>query len=269
MSPSRRAPSPSPEPDPALAENDITRTFELGPHRLAVAAGTRVGNRYSANFDVLHVDPELPLLAVADGMGDGRGSTLAGKTAMKTVVAAVRKTGGDAGPTELRAAVADAQRRVREAGAKLPELTGCTFTALLAGPTGQDGWIVQIGDSRAYRLRDNLLELLTVDHTSAWLGAVYGWYPADSPEAASARYQLTRFMGHPDEPEPDLLNVSLRPGDVYCLCTDGVAEPIDYHRLRALLTGDPADGVRAALADTLAAGGNDNATIIIVRVEPR
>jgi serine/threonine protein phosphatase PrpC len=251
------------------AERDLVRDLDCGPYRLAVAAGTRVGNRYSANFDVLHVDPVLPFVAVADGMGDGRGSSLAGTKAMTTMVDEVRRAGTGAGPAELRAAMAETQRRVRKAGAKLAELTGCTFTALLAGPSGQDGWIVQLGDSRAYRLRDGLLELLTVDHTAAWLGAVYGWYPADSPAAASARYQLTRYVGHPDEPEPDLLNVSLRPGDVYCLCTDGVSEQLDYHRLRQLLADPPPSAARAALADTLAAGGRDNATIVILRVETR
>ncbi|MFD0823636.1 PP2C family protein-serine/threonine phosphatase, partial [Micromonospora zhanjiangensis] len=157
------------------------------------------------------------------------------------------------------------------AGRSLGELTGCTLTALLAGPTGADAWIVHIGDSRAYRLRDGLLELLTVDHTTAWLGAVYGWYPADSPEAAAARYQLTRYVGHGGRPDPDLLNVSLRPGDVYCLCTDGVAEQVDYQRLRQRLGGrtGPVELLRGLLADTLAAGGHDNATAAIMRVEQR
>ena len=127
---------------------------------------------------------------------------------------------------------------------------------------------MQIGDSRAYRLRHGLLELLTVDHTSAWLGVVHGWYAADSDEAAAARYQLTRYLGHPDQPEPDLLNVSLLPGDVYLLCTDGVTDQLDYQRLRQRLGGDAdADEIaRQLVADTLAVGGNDNATAAILRV---
>jgi hypothetical protein len=279
------------------------------------------------------------------------------------MVAGVRAAAPQIGPDQLRAAMAQAQSRVRAAGAELGELTGCTFTGLVVvppadgpddtgrvpasgdGPTEAGypggsgatdqvlrvrrtapvartapgtaaagsapgtapagsapgtaaagsapgtaaagsapgtaaagsgsttelaGWIVQIGDSRAYRLRDGLLELLTVDHTAAWLGAVYGWYPADSPAAAAARYQLTRYVGHPAMPEPDLLNVSLRPGDVYCLCTDGVAEQLDYQRLSGRLgaAGNLLETVRSVLADTLVAGGRDNATIAVLRVEP-
>ncbi|MDG4786221.1 protein phosphatase 2C domain-containing protein [Micromonospora sp. WMMD1102] len=337
--------SPVTGPDRMPAEGDVSRSYQVGAHRLSVAGGSRVGQRYSANFDVLHVDPVLPFLAVADGMGDGRGSTAAGGTTMETMVAGVRAAAPQIGPDQLRAAMAQAQSRVRAAGAELGELTGCTFTGLVVvppadgpddtgrvpasgdGPTEAGypggsgatdqvlrvrrtapvartapgtaaagsapgtapagsapgtaaagsgsttelaGWIVQIGDSRAYRLRDGLLELLTVDHTAAWLGAVYGWYPADSPAAAAARYQLTRYVGHPAMPEPDLLNVSLRPGDVYCLCTDGVAEQLDYQRLSGRLgaAGNLGETVRGVLADTLVAGGRDNATIAVLRVEP-
>ena len=233
--------------------------------RLELAGDTSIGNRYRANFDVLYIDPLLPLAVVADGMGDGRGSATAGRIAVDTFVAAA---GAGLGPAALRAAVADAQTRVRAAGADLGELTGCTLTALV-GAGDACAWIVHIGDSRAYRLRSGVLELLTVDHTYAWLGAVYGWYPADSREAAAARYHLIRYLGHPDAGEPDVLNVSLRPGDVYCLCTDGLAEQVSYQRLDQLLgSGAPAQEIAAQLtADALAAGGRDNATAAVLRVE--
>jgi serine/threonine protein phosphatase PrpC len=232
-----------------------------------MAAGSEIGNRYAANFDVVHLDRELPLAVVADGMGGSRGSAVAGRAAVDVFVAEVVGRGAPPGPSSLRAAVAVAQARVGAAGAQLGELTGCTLTAFVgAGEEGPAAWIVQVGDSRAYRLRGGLLELLTVDHTAAWLGAVYGWYLADSAAAAQARYQLTRYIGHPDAPEPDVLSVSLRPGDVYCLCTDGLAEEVSYQRMGELLAAGPADAVAALLAEALAAGGKDNATVVVIRV---
>jgi PPM family protein phosphatase len=235
---------------------------------LSAAADTSVGLRYDANYDVCRVDESVPLLVVADGMGAGRGSTLAGRTAVDVFVEFVRGARVVDAAT-LRAAVAQVQRQVCAAGERLDELTGCTLTALVGcGPA--EAWVVQVGDSRAYRLRDGLLELLTVDHTMAWLGAVYGWYPADSPAAERARYQLTRYIGHPSQPEPDLLNVALRPGDVFCLCTDGVADPVPYQRLGALLAGGEPAGLTASaiVAEALAAGGRDNATAAVLRVDP-
>jgi PPM family protein phosphatase len=240
-----------------------------GDARLTVAGGSCVGHRYPANFDVLHLAGDRLLVVVADGMGGGEGSALAGRTAVETFVAGM--AGGPADPAALRATVADAQHRTGEAGARLGELTGCTLTALVGGEHDASAWVVHIGDSRAYRLRDGILELLTVDHTVAWLGAVYGWYPAGSAEAAAARYQMLRYVGHPGAPEPDILNITLRPGDVYCLCTDGLAEQVPYHRLAELLAADvPAErAVRTLLDETLAAGGRDNATVALVRVHGR
>ena len=235
-----------------------------GSRRVVVAAGSVVGNRYRENYDVLHLDPARLLAVVADGMGDGRGSAVAGRTAVDVFVAHTR---GPLGPAVLREAIAAAQREVGSAGRALGELTGCTLTALAGA--GDEAWIVQVGDSRAYRLRDGQLELLTVDHTVAWLGAVYGWYPADSAEAHQARYRLMRYIGHPDAPEPDVLNVSLRPGDVYLLCTDGLAEQISYDRLTGVLGDGTAPDEKAGtlLADSLAAGGRDNATAAVIEVQ--
>ncbi|WP_426514297.1 PP2C family protein-serine/threonine phosphatase [Dactylosporangium sp. McL0621] len=238
--------------------------------QLSVGAATDVGRRYPANFDVLHAAelqrrPGL-CAVVADGMGAGEGSRTAGRMAVDVFTAAVQQHRGPFEPTPLFAAIADAQRRVRAAGQELRELTGCTLTALVADATG--AWVTQIGDSRVYRLRGGLLELLTVDHTAAWLGAVHGWYPADSPQAAAARYQLHRFIGHPGLPEPDVLSVTMFPGDVYCLCTDGIAEQVPYQLMeRTLGSGAPPDVMASALvAASLEAGGRDNATTVVVKV---
>ena len=234
--------------------------------RLTAAAGSVVGNRYGDNYDVVHLDPARALAVVADGMGAGPGSAAAGRTAVDVFVRDVPKGGA---PAALRVAVDQGQQEVHRAARTLDELTGCTMTAFMAD-THAAAWIVQIGDSRAYRLRDGRLELLTTDHTIAWLGLLHGWFTPESAEARTARYRLTRYMGHPDSPEPDVLNVSLRPGDVYLICTDGVSDQLSYERLIQLLgtNPDPAAAVHFLLEDTLEEGGADNASAVVIRVEP-
>jgi serine/threonine protein phosphatase PrpC len=237
-------------------------------YALHAAAGSVVGRRYADNFDVVHL-AEGPLLAVvADGMGDGEGSRTAGRTAVDVFVDRVRAAGG-ADAATFRDAVAQAQVQVGAAGKRLGRLTGCTLTALAESPTGL--WLVQIGDSRGYRLRGGLLEQLTIDHTMAWLGAVNGWYAFDSPEASAARYQLTRYIGHHAHPEPDVLSIAGRSGDVLLLCSDGVSDHVPYLRIREVLawSATPAEQVRQLLADTERAGGQDNATAVIVHVASR
>lgn len=235
---------------------------------LRAAAASVVGRRYSDNFDVVHLAKEPLLAVVADGMGDGEGSRAAGRTAVDVFIEQIRTAGDALDAATLRAAVAEVQVQVGAAGRRIGQLTGCTLTALTASSAGL--WLAQIGDSRGYRLRDGLLEQLTVDHTMAWLGAVNGWYAFDSPEAHSARYQLTRYIGHNAHPEPDVLNVAPRPGDVLLLCSDGVTDQVPCSRIREVLqwAATPDRQVRQLLADTEKAGGDDNATAVIVHVTP-
>ena len=229
------------------------------------AVGSDVGVKYAANFDVAFLEQQPLLAVVADGMGDSEGSALAGRTAVDTIVEQVR---GNAEPVLLREAVALAQDRVLELGrTRDVGLAGCTLVALADG--GDQGcWLTHIGDSRAYRLRGDLLELLTNDHTNAWTAITHGIYAFDSPHAERGRYQLTRYIGHPKRPEPDVLNVNPRPGDVFLLCSDGIADQLPFLALREilLLDADADTKVRRLLEAAAEAGGNDNATAVVVAV---
>lgn len=228
---------------------------------ITMAAGTQIGNKYTENYDVLLVEDNL--LIVVDGMGSGEGSRFAGRTTMAMMSERLR--GGPPDANLIRTAVAEAHRAVIK-GWGHPGLAGCTLTALRID--GEQAWIAHVGDSRAYRWRNGLLEQLTIDHTEAWLGAINGWWPADSRQAQTARYHLLRYMGHPDAPEPDVLNIALHPGDVIMLCTDGIGDEVSYHRLAEVLgsADAPAQMVRTLLADAMDLGGNDNATLAVLRV---
>ncbi len=235
---------------------------------LTGAVGSEVGRRYRANFDVAHLDLDPLLAVVADGMGDSDGSALAGRTTVDSFVEAMRAARGKIGPESIRAAVSTAQDRVVEIGRGDVGLAGCTLTALLAGDAADELWITQLGDSRVYRFRDDLLELLTVDHTMAWLGVAHGLYSLDSPQARAARYHLTRYVGHAARPEPDVLSIVPAPGDVYLLCSDGVAEQVPYPRIREILRLhiEPTSMVERLLAAADVAGGEDNATAVVVTI---
>jgi PPM family protein phosphatase len=231
------------------------------------AVGSEVGRRYQANFDVSHLDLDPLLAVIADGMGDSAGSALAGQTTVDTFVEGVRSARGKIGPASIRESVAAAQDQVTELGRHDVGLAGCTLTALLAGDD-DSLWITQLGDSRVYRFRDDLLELLTVDHTMAWLGVAHGLYAFDSPQAKAARYHLTRYVGHAARPEPDVLSVVPAGGDVYLLCSDGVGDQVPYPRIREILRQhlDPTAMVERVLAAADVAGGQDNATAIVLRI---
>ncbi|RZS34706.1 serine/threonine protein phosphatase PrpC [Herbihabitans rhizosphaerae] len=236
---------------------------------LAAAGGTDAGLTGKGNYDVVHLSVDPLLAIVADGMGTGDGSAMAGKTAVETLLQHVRAAGDQVGPAEIRRALAAAHQEIGAFGQRIGALAGCTLTAIIESAHGF--WIVQLGDSRIYRLRAGTLELLTVDHTMAWLGAVHGWYPFDSPQAAAARYHLLRYVGHPGAPDPDVMALHPRPGDVYLLCTDGISDQVDYHRIAGLLGAreEPATTVDGLIAAANAAGGIDNETAIVITVAGR
>ncbi|BCY12562.1 PP2C family serine/threonine-protein phosphatase [Actinoplanes sp. L3-i22] len=281
--------------------------WRIGKRSVRAAAGSVTGDRYDRNYDVLHLDPDRPLAIVADGMGAGEGSAAAGRIAVDTFArecggpspSALR-----AAVAQVHSAVRRKARTLHDlTGCTLTALIGVPpdgpgRSAALDGsrasgrgpvppadvradppapepaevpadlPESEPAVrIVQLGDSRAYRLRGGLLELLTVDHTIAWLGLIHGWYAATDPRAHADGYRLTRYAGHPDEPPPDVLDVPLHPGDRLLLCTDGVSGQLDYESLTGLLAaGSPTAAVNALLEATLSAGGQDNATAIVLTV---
>lgn len=232
------------------------------------AMGTDAGRKYKANFDVAFLETR-PLLAVAaDGMGDGEGSALAGRTAVDTFVARLREAGGDIGAATIRDAVAVVQDRVHAAGQREGVgLTGCTLSALVDGGAG-GWWITQLGDSRVYRLRGDVLELLTVDHTTAWIAISHGICAFDSPQAARARHQLHRYVGDRKHSAPDILSIAPEAGDVFLVCTDGIADQVPYQRLGELLSldADAHTRVERLLEAAGEAGGGDNATALVVAI---
>src|SRR3954451_7547591 len=78
-----------------------TARWTVAGRQLTAAASTVVGGRYRENYDVLHLDQARPLAVVADGMGDGPGSTAAGRTAVDVFVR--QATAAHGGPSSQAA----------------------------------------------------------------------------------------------------------------------------------------------------------------------
>src|SRR5690606_24240026 len=97
---------------------------------------------------------------------------------------------------------------------------GCTLTSALVG----DGEVTigHVGDSRAYRLRDDRLEQLTRDHSLVEELVRQGKLTAEEAEVHPQRSIITRALGPEPDVEVDAFTFPARPGDVYLLCSDGL-----------------------------------------------
>lgn len=207
------------------------------------------------------------LLLVADGMGGHRGGQQASQLAVAAIGEYLRGRAEEAPLELLRGAVSEANRRIREEAARNPELTGMGTTAvLLLLDAAAEAWVGHVGDSRAYRLSRGSLEELTRDHSVRRLLIDGGMPPEDADRHPDA-HALTRALGAEDDVEVEVARVSLLPGDVFLLCSDGLWGLVDAAQIRKLLSSLEPDVCVEALVDAAnRQGGRDNITVQIARI---
>jgi protein phosphatase len=227
---------------------------------------TDTGRARRANEDSYFA--RAPLFAVADGMGGAQAGEVASSVAVEVLEQGLP---GGVGSVEERLA-----RRVAEANARINELSqaedaragmGTTLTAAYVGE--HDLTVAHVGDSRLYRLRGGELERLTEDHSLVEELVRQGRL---SPEEASEHPQrsiITRALGPEAGVVPDTQTVTARDGDVYLICSDGLTSMVPEGRVAEVLAAEPslAHAGRALVDAANAAGGRDNITVVLFRLE--
>lgn len=230
---------------------------------IELASASDVGRQRSDNQDRDLLAP--PLIAVADGMG----GHLGGGTAAGMAVDALRDVGRATDPTALLAALKEANRAIARAASDDPGLAGMGTTATAA--LLEDGilYLVHVGDSRAYLIRDGRMIQVTEDHSVVAEMVRRGALSADAAETHPARHVITRALGVDADIDIDALRVDLEPGDVVLLCTDGLSGPVgDDDMLRVVESAPSLQDAAARLVESAnAAGGPDNVTVVLARVD--
>jgi len=208
-----------------------------------------------------------PLFVVADGMGGAQ----AGEVASRIAVECFQPGLPDASePEQALAALA------RTANAHIHELShtnaeqagmGTTLTAVYVGE--QDVAIAHVGDSRAYCLRDGELIRLTDDHSLVDELLRQGRLTPEEAVEHPQRSVITRALGPEGEVEVDTRSFHGRHGDVYLLCSDGLTTMLSEHEVASILLDHPRlhDAGEALIAAANDAGGRDNITVLLLRLE--
>ena len=228
-------------------------------------AATDTGRQRRANEDALL--SRSPLFVVADGMGGAQAGEVASQIAVEAFKRGLRNS------LEPEAALAEL---TREANARIHELShshteqagmGTTLTAMYVGE--QDVAIAHVGDSRAYCLRDGELIRLTDDHSLVDELMRQGRLTPEEAEEHPQRSVITRALGPEGTVEVDTRSFHARAGDVYLLCSDGLTTMVSERELtRVLREHRQLRGAGEALiAAANAAGGRDNITVLLVRLE--
>jgi protein phosphatase len=214
---------------------------------------TDPGRQRSGNEDAYFVAP--PLFAVADGMGGAQ----AGEVASRAVVEQLEQGLAEAANERIhRLARADRAR----AG------MGTTVTAALV--EGDEVSVAHVGDSRAYRLRGGSLEGLTRDHSLVQALIDQGRLSEEEAASHPQRSIITRALGPEPGVEVETRTYPARSGDLFLLCSDGLTTMLGENEIAThLKSGEDLDAIGAALVEAAnEAGGKDNITVVLARIEP-
>jgi serine/threonine protein phosphatase PrpC len=224
------------------------------------------GRQRHANEDSYFA--RAPIFLVADGMGGAQ----AGEVASKTAADAFERDLPDGAPeTILRETIESANHKIHELARDDPSRAGMgtTITAAMFNAETDEVAIGHVGDSRAYRLRDGRLELLTRDHSLVEEMRRKGQITDEQAEEHPQRSIITRALGPEAEVEVDVQTVPALPGDVFLLCSDGLTTMIGERRIEDLLAGASSldAAVRALVDDANREGGRDNITAVAFRLD--
>jgi protein phosphatase len=210
-------------------------------------------------------------------MADGMGGVAGGGVASAIVAdEAFAELSGAAGSTHgemraaLRQAVVRAHERVRARAETEPSLAGMGSTLVAALTDKTKVFVCNVGDSRAYLLRNGTLMALSVVHS---LGAELersGLLGAQDTQKASFGHILTMAIGSaPAVPVPSLRETGLRPGDRLVLCTDGVTGTLPERELAVAIVGkEPEQACLSVVTEALLRGTGDDLSILVAEIGP-
>ena len=207
---------------------------------------------------------------VADGMGAHAAGEMASAMAAERVPLVYEKLASWSPPLALRSSILQANAEIHARGESAADLKGMgtTCTVLVIGPRG--ALVGHIGDSRAYRVRANLIEQLSCDHSLAWeMEAARNRGGDPLPDVAQniPKNIITRSMGPHGRVEVDLEGpFPIVEGDSYVVCSDGLSGQVADEEIGALVAElPPADAAAALLGLALVRGAPDNITLIVAR----
>lgn len=243
---------------------------------LRVSGLSDVGKVREHNEDSFDVDLEEQVYVVADGMGGHRHGEVASRIAVEAISAAFhgQRELGDLDAdlpshlARLKAAIESAQAAVQGAVEEDVALVGMGTTVVAMIIEEDSAGVAHVGDSRAYRFRDGALKQLTKDHT--WVGEQVGagLLSEEQAKVHPLRNVVTRALGGRGGVEVDVSEISLRPDDLYLLCSDGLTGMLSDQEIGEHLAG--AESIEEASRNLIASandgGGVDNTTVLIVEI---
>ena len=228
--------------------------------------------RYRAeNQDAFDICPygDDTIAVVCDGMGGAAAGRLASEMAVKRFVSFARSGfdvgGGDQDEDVLRQACDSANRQIYHFASSSDEYAGMGTTLVGAVFRSGTATIVNVGDSRAYRIARDGIVRITKDHSLVQQMVDRGELTPEQARRHPRRNIITRAVGSEAFVTCDLFTLPIRPGDIFLLCSDGLTnavEEAELHRL-ALAAENMESACRAMVEKALENNARDNVTVVV------
>lgn len=274
--------------------------------RYAAAAVTNRGRKRPSNEDAFGYSVEDGVFVVCDGMGGAAAGEIASSLAVDEVLRllgdraqALAENRAQAAPLEetVAEAICAANKAIYSRSLRNPRLSGMGTTLVGLAVVEDRILAFNVGDSRCYRLRSRRLsqngtassglegksrleeecrleekcrlEQISQDHSLVDEQVRAGFMTRDEAHRSPLRNVITRALGTQNCITPDLFELQAEPGDIYLLCTDGLTGELGDRLVESILALDlPLDEICARLVKAAnQAGGHDNITCLLVRVE--
>lgn len=260
-----------------FGRTDVGRTREHNEDAFIVADLSHENVSLQPEVRTHTVGPKGTLFMVADGLGGAAAGEIASEIAVTTVYEELREkwvrvdhaAGPEAFAASLKAAAEAANVRIFTYALEHPENRGLGTTATIAGLLGDTLYVAQVGDSRAYLIRDGVARQITKDQSLMQRLVEAGELTQDEAERSERRNIILQALGPEPTVKIDLTYQTLRRGDTLILCTDGLSGLVKKDEIAEVVssTDDLMEVCRELIDRANEYGGPDNITVVAARFE--
>ena len=240
--------------------------------RYTAAAVTDRGRKRPSNEDAYGFSVEAGVYVVCDGMGGAAAGEIASTIAVDEVLRLLTRHKPEneiSLPDAAQEAIGAANEAIYSRAQRNHRLNGMGTTLVALTAHEQHVWVLNIGDSRCYRLRQGRLEQLTRDHSLVEEQVRMGRMTPREALHSPLKNVITRALGTQSQVTPDVFEMEAEAGDLFLLCSDGLTRELPDETIESLLGRElPLEALSARLVEEAKrAGGHDNITCLLVRAE--
>nr|WP_205074051.1 Stp1/IreP family PP2C-type Ser/Thr phosphatase [Parvibium lacunae] len=249
---------------------------------LDIAYATDSGKLRPHNEDSVAISTEYGLAILADGMGGYNAGEVASgmatavlKNDLEADLARWHKElyrgRGEKLTALLQARIARANSAIYQASQSQPQYAGMGTTLVMGIFRGETVTLAHIGDSRAYRLRGEVWQQLTRDHSLLQEQLDAGLITPEQARQSHNKNLVTRALGIDSAVIPDIQQMQTEAGDIYLFCSDGLSDMVPEEVIIETIQGLGMNLAATAQQLVQAAndyGGRDNVSVVLVKIQP-